>query len=208
MIFDRPIASGVLTGLLVLGILGVVASGCDVLGGDSDASSPPEPSFSIDVGAPINQTFSGSKAYQATLPIEGGRYAQLFVAVSGDDTTAFFLGYGAQRSTALGTGTYDIVDYEDYESREGFDGFLADLQSEQIPGLGHSLDGTVTIDSQSDGVAKGSFSETAALSVVTPDSLRTETVEITGSFTAKSQQTAVSDFLPIDRVLEVDSTDL
>lgn len=191
--------------VLLLICAGGLLVGCDSSGGNG----PPEPSFTLEFGSPLNESFSGAKAHQALFVGEEGqegRYAQLFLAISGADTTALLLGFGRLQSTRLAPGTYDIVNSDKADTLETFDGFIGSYRSEQLASLGGSVDGSVEIKQQSNGTVRGSFS--AEMEVRSPVPQGDSIVTVTGSYTARPDTAAVLEFLPIDEGVEIDSTDL
>lgn len=194
---------------LFVGATGLLTA-CDSTGVDEDCNPSGSATFQMDIGTPFDRSFSTDQAYQAVLSVEGGRYAQVFVAPSEDDTTAFLLGYGQQQSTALAPGTYQIRDVEAVEESnpDRHDGFVGLLRSEHLVGLGYSLGGSVEIDRQCDGVASGSFTATTEIHSFTADSARTDTATVTGEFTVQEDSAAVRAFIPFDRVIEIDPTDV
>jgi hypothetical protein len=195
--------------LLVCVALGTVFAACD---GTGEAGECPlqgrAAAVRVDFGSPFDQSFSSDRAYQAVLGIEGGRYAQLFVAPAGTDTTAVLLGYGAPRTTPLEPGTYEIRNSEKIEARDAFDGFQQLVRSEQLAGVGESVAGSVDVKHQCAGLASGSFAADVDVSHLTARSVRVDTVRVTGTFTVRSDSAAVQAFIPFDRAVEIDSTDV
>lgn len=184
--------------LLLICAGGILAS-CDSTG--AEEKDPP----SLEFGPPLNASFPDAEAHQALLGGGQGRYAQLFLASSGADTTALFLGFGDLRSTPLSPGTYDILAADRVENQETFDGFVGLFRSEHLARIGRSVGGSVEIKQQSDGTARGSFTVEMEVSSLTGE---TDTVTATGSYTARSDSASVLNFLPFDEAVEIDTTDV
>ena len=190
--------------VLLLICAGGLLAGCDSSGGNG----PPEPSFTLEFGSPLNESFSGAKAHQALLVREEGqegRYAQLFMDISGADTTAFFFAFGRLQSTRPAPGIYDILNWDRTDTLQTFDGFTASYRSEQLVSLGKAVDGSVEIEQQSNGTVRGSFTAKMDAASLTA---QVDTITVTGSYTARPDTAAVLDFLPIDEGVEIDSTDV
>lgn len=187
----------------------VLLVGCDRGPTNSCPLTGQTPSFTVNFGAPLNTSFSADNAYQAELDIEGGRYAQLLVATADADTTAVFLGYGPQQSMLLDPGTYDVVSAERADTSDTpHEGFVGYYRSEQLASLGATLDGSVQLTDQCGGLARGSFRQTAMATIQTNQSTQTDSVTISGSFTVQQDNDAVRAFLPFDRIVAIDSSDV